>query len=107
VFALTKVLIVLLFVVAGLLALLAQPGVRITPQELPMTMGGWLSAVLLMIYSFAGFEAALFVSGEARNPRDDAPEALLLALFSATILYVGVQYVVIHVLPAAMNSSEP
>lgn len=106
-FALTKVLIVLSFVVASLLALLAQPGVRVTPQDLPMTMGGWLSAVLLMIYSFAGFEAALFVTGEARNPRDDAPVALLLALFSATILYVGVQYVVIHGLPSAMNSSKP
>jgi len=60
-----------------------------------------------MIYSFAGFEVALFVSGEARNPRHDAPMALLLALFTATILYVAVQYLVIHILPAAMNSSKP
>jgi len=37
VFALTKVLIVLLFVVAGLLALLAHPGVRVTPQDVPIT----------------------------------------------------------------------
>jgi len=106
-FALTKILIVLVFVIAGLFALLVQPGVRVSPLDVPITTGSWLSAVLLMMYSFAGFEAALLVSGETRNPRDDAPVALLVALFTATILYVAVQYVVMHTLPAAMNSTKP
>jgi len=69
-----------------------------------VTSKNWLEAVLLMINSFGGFEAALFVSGETRDPRKDAPIALLVALTTATFLYVSVQYVVIHTLPTATTA---
>src|SRR5262249_45589817 len=67
----------------------------------------WLDAILLMTYAFGGFEAALFVSGETRDTRTDAPVALLVALITATILFVSVQYVVVHTLPAAAASTRP
>ena len=54
-----------------------------------VTKGDWLEAALLMINSFGGFEAALFLSGETRDPRKDAPIALLIALATATLLYVA------------------
>jgi amino acid permease len=68
----------------------------VIPRALSVTSGDWLEAVLLMIKNpFGGFEAALFVSGETRDPRKDAPIALLIALTTATFLYVAVQYIVI------------
>jgi amino acid transporter len=60
-----------------------------------------------MINSFGGFEAALFVSGETRDPRKDAPTGLLIALATATFLYVAVQYIVIYTLPTATTSAKP
>ena len=106
-FTVTKVLVVLLFIAAGLVALLLRPAVRVIPQTISVTSGDWLEAVLLMINSFGGFEAALFVSGETRDPRKDAPIALLIALAAATFLYVAVQYIVIHTLPTAMTAAKP
>jgi len=103
-FTITKVLVIFMFIVGGLMALLLRPAVRVIPQAMFVTSKNWLEAVLLMINSFGGFEAALFVSGETRDPRKDAPIALLVALTTATFLYVSVQYVVIHTLPTATTA---
>jgi basic amino acid/polyamine antiporter, APA family len=106
-FTVTKVIVVLLFIAAGLMALLLRPAVRVIPQAMSVTTGDWLEAVLLMINSFGGFEAALFVSRETRDPRKDAPIALLIALATATFLYAAVQYIVIHTLPTATTAAKP
>jgi basic amino acid/polyamine antiporter, APA family len=106
-FTIIKVLVVLVFIGSGLMALLMRPAVRVTPAAMSVTPGNWLEAILLMINSFGGFEAALFVSGEARDPRKDAPVALLIALTSATFLYVSVQYIVIHTLSTATTAAKP
>jgi basic amino acid/polyamine antiporter, APA family len=106
-FTVTKLLIVLLFIIAAFMALLFRPEVRVTPQAIPVTRGDWLDAILLMINSFSGFEAAFLLSGEARNPRRDAPIALFITLATATLLFVAVQYVVIHTLPTAATAAKP
>jgi amino acid transporter len=106
-FTITKLLVVLLFIAAGLMALVLRPDVRVVPQAMSVTRGDWLAAVLLMINSFGGFEAAFFLSGETRDPRKDAPIALLIALVTATFLYVAVQYIVIHTLPTATTAAKP
>src|SRR5260370_1357078 len=97
-FTVTKVLLLTLFVAAGVTALAMHPGIRVTPAEVPADARDWFAAVLLMVYAYGGFEAALFASGEASNPRKDAPSALAIALVTATLLYVAVQYVVIYTL---------
>src|SRR5258708_18441825 len=106
-FTITKVLVIFMFIVGGLMALLLRPAVRVIPQAMFVTSKDWLEAVLLMIHSFGGFEAALFVSGETRDPRKDAPIALLVALTTATFLYASVQYVVIYTLPTATTAAKP
>ena len=71
------------FVVAGIGVLLtggaALPGSPATPAPL----GTWLEAILLLVFAYGGFEAALFPLGEAKDPRRDAPIALLVALGAA------------------------
>jgi len=107
VFAITKAFVVVIFIAGGLTALLVRPELRVIPTEIAAASRDWFGAVLLMVTSFAGFEAALFLSGEARNPRQDAPVALLTVLVIATVLYVTVQYIVIHTLPNAASTSKP
>jgi amino acid transporter len=84
-----------------------QPGIRVTPAAVPVTAADWFEAVILMVYALGGFEAALFVSGEARNPRRDVPIALLSAMVATTLLYIAMQYVVIYTLPDAAASTKP
>jgi len=60
-----------------------------------------------MVYAYGGFEAALFASGEASNPKKDAPAALGISLATATLLYVAVQYVVIYSLANPGDTTKP
>jgi amino acid transporter len=106
-FTITKVLLLTLFIVAGLAALALHPEIRVTPAAVPARAGDWFAAVLLMVYAYGGFEAALFASGEASNPRKDAPVALAIALVTATLLYVAVQYVVIYTLANPAATTKP
>jgi len=106
-FTVTKVLLLTLFIVAGLAALGLRPEIRVTPADVPAGVWDWFAAVLLMVYAYGGFEAALFASGEASNPRKDAPAALAIALITAMLLYVAVQYVVIHTLANPGATTKP
>jgi amino acid transporter len=60
-----------------------------------------------MVYAYAGFEAAFLVAGETRDPRRDAPFALAISIATATVVFVALQYVVIHILPDAAASAKP
>jgi amino acid transporter len=67
----------------------------------------WMKAVLLLVFTFGGFETALAPMSEAKNPRRDAPFALFVALLLCTVIYALIQWVVVGVLPNAMGSQRP
>jgi APA family basic amino acid/polyamine antiporter len=106
-FTVTKVTLLAFFIVAGLAALLFHPGIRVSPPATSTTASDWFEALLLMIYSYGGFEAALIASGETRDARKDIPFALFTAITATTLLYIAVQYLVIHTIPDAGTSSAP
>ena len=107
IFTVTKVSLLAFFVVAGLAALVSRPGLRVHPAPIDAPPSAWIEAVLLMLYSYAGFDAALIASGETRNARKDIPVALFAAIGATTILYITVQYLVIHTVPNAGASVTP
>ena len=106
-FTVTKVTLLGFFIVAGFVALAMHPGIRVTPPAAPVTATDWFEALLLMIYSYGGFEAALIASGETRDARRDIPFALFTAIAATTLLYIAVQYLVIHTIPHAGASLKP
>ena len=106
-FTVTKVTLLAFFILAGLAALALRPEIRIQPAATAPTYADWFEAVLLMVYSYGGFEAALIASGEARDARKDIPFALFTAIGATTLLYVAVQYLVIHTIPNAGASAAP
>jgi len=102
-----KLAIIGIFVCGGIVALAMSPAVRVMPSEVPATAADWFAAIILMVYAYGGFDAALFAAGETRNPRQDVPAALLLALAGSTILFVSLQFVVIHTLPDTAGTTKP
>lgn len=106
-FTVTKVLLLTLFIASGFAALAFHPSVRVTPASVPLTAANCFQAILLMVYAYGGFEAALFASGEASDPRKDAPVALLIAIVMATLLYICVQVVVIYTLANPGATTKP
>jgi len=107
VFTVTKVSLLAFFVVAGLAALAFRPGIRVNPAPVDATPPAWFDAILLMMYSYAGFDAALIASGETRDARRDIPVALFAAIAATTLLYISVQYLVVHTIPNAGTSLTP
>jgi len=96
-----KLLPLSIFVMLGVCLLLRRPVVL---ASLPVTGARpWLDSLLLLIFAYGGFEAALVPLGEARDPRRDAPFALFLTLALCAVLYSLVQLVVLATLadPAA------
>src|SRR5262249_8624317 len=77
-FTATKVSLLLIFVAAGLTWMKLHG--TVTPAPLPHAVGAtdWLEAVLVLVYAYGGFEAVLLATGEMRDPRRDAPFALLV-----------------------------
>lgn len=70
-------------------------------------LDAWLKALLLLIFAYGGYEAALFPMGEARDPRHDAGFALFTALSVVAFLYIVLQLVVVGALPDAAHSERP
>lgn len=67
----------------------------------------WTQAVLLLVFAFGGFEAALVPAGEARDPRRDAAFSLLVALGIVSAVYMLVQLAVVGLVPHAASARAP
>ncbi len=63
--------------------------------------------VLVLLYAFVGFESAVVLAGEARDPRRDIPRALTQTVLSITLLYFLIQWISISVLPELAGSNTP
>jgi APA family basic amino acid/polyamine antiporter len=68
---------------------------------------GWFKAMLLLFFAYGGYEAILIASGEAKDPRKDAPFALFVGLLVVALIYTLIQFVVVGVLPDAARSDRP
>lgn len=67
----------------------------------------WLQAILVLVFAYGGFEAALIPMAEGRNPKRDAPFALFVALGFCTALYVLIHWVVMGALADPTISDRP
>lgn len=92
------------FLLAGIVVLLPDSP-PLPPTHAPP--GAWLDAILLLMFAYGGFEAALIPLGEARNPERDAPFALGVTLVTCAVLYSLAQVVVLAALPTPAASTRP
>jgi APA family basic amino acid/polyamine antiporter len=89
----------------GAFYLLVHPSGPQAPA--PASLDGWLQGILLLFFSYGGYEIALITSGETRHPQRDAPFALFSALLAVTLLYTLLQATVMRVVPDAAHSARP
>src|SRR5205814_9448156 len=67
----------------------------------------WARAMVLLIFAYGGFEAALISAGEAKDPRRDMPFGLFAALLTCALIYGLIQWVVVGVLSDPGHSQGP
>jgi len=97
-----KILPLILLVVGGIFA--------IDPNHLAVThapdLGTLARSSILLIFAFAGIEAALVPSGEVKDPARTVPRAIFLAMATVTLLYALLQFVAQGVLGPALATSK-
>ena len=103
-FAIAKLVPIVVFV--GIGAWAVGPQIHVGGSH--AASGEWLQAVLALVFAFGGFEVALMPMSEARDPRRDAPFALLLGLAIVALVYISVQLVFMGAIadPAALVRPE-
>lgn len=67
----------------------------------------WAHAMVLLIFAYGGFEAALISAGEAKDPRRDMPFGLFAGLITCALIYGLIQCVVVGVLSDPGHSQRP
>lgn len=105
VFTVAKLIPLGLFIIFGLLLTRSHP-MPWDATSLP-TQKEWLRALLLLVFAYGGFEAALLPMGEAKHPRRDAPFALFAGLAVVATVYTLIQLVVVSTLPPTEPTSRP
>ena len=73
----------------------------------PPVYESFSAAVLILIYAYVGFEAAVIPAGESKDPQKNLPFALLTALLFCAVLFIIVQTVAIGTLPGLAQSKTP
>src|SRR5579863_5513417 len=93
-FTALKLLLLGLFIGAGLWWIAAHGAVTPSPLTHAVEPRDWLEATLVLVYAYGGFEAVLLATGEMRDPRHDVPIALMIGIGSVAVIYTLVQVVV-------------
>jgi APA family basic amino acid/polyamine antiporter len=96
-----KVTLILTFIVAGALMASGQP-----VSFLPAAGDGTLMAskpfavsLVYVMYSYAGWNAATYITGEIRDPSRNVPKAIALGTGLVTLLYVALNAVFLYAAP--------
>jgi APA family basic amino acid/polyamine antiporter len=107
----TDVVVVLSIVSLVSVIVIGLPQARFSNLEpfAPQGVGGTLQATALLFFAYTGYSRIATLVEEVRNPKKTIPRATVLALSTATILYMGVAIVVLAVLGASgvSHSSSP
>ena len=95
VFTIGKLVPLAVFVIAGIVFVALHPA-AVSAAPSPASGGGrdWLQALLLVGFAYGGYDGAMLAMGEAKEPRRDAPFALISAIVFLTVLYTGIQVLV-------------
>ena len=97
-----KLLPLVLLIAGGLFAVDAKNLAVTDPPDL----GTLARSSLLLIFVFAGIEAALVPGGEVKDPARTVPRALFVAMAAVTVLYAGLQFVAQGVLGPALANAK-
>lgn len=102
-FTVSKLIVLILFVAVGLFFVKWSAFSWAAPPTLPH----FSSAVLLLIFTFSGFDVAAIPAGEIEQPQRNVPFALFTAIATVAVLFVLVQVVCIGTLPGLATAERP
>ena len=93
-------------VYAGNAGISDPPATVPAPVE-PVSFGAFAGALVWISLSYSGFNAAVYVAGEATEARINVPRALWLGTLLVTFLYIALNAVFVYLPPAEAVANRP
>ncbi len=96
-FTVLKFALLLVFIVLGTIALPSASIKSVPGEDLIQVLFSSKFAVALVFVSFAysGWNSAVYLAGEVRRPKTTLPRSLILGTSLVTLIYLGVNYVLV------------
>jgi APA family basic amino acid/polyamine antiporter len=66
-----------------------------------VTTSGWLLALVPVMFSYAGWNAAAYIAEEIRDPGRNVPRALALGTTAVVLVYLAINVVYLYALPVS------
>jgi len=90
-----KIVVIILFIVLGIKHINLS---HFTPFA-PMGWKGIMSGAAIIFFAYIGFDAVSTAAEETINPKRDVPLGLMLCLGVVIVLYIGVAFVLVGLVP--------
>lgn len=75
---------------------LTQQSLIPQPSDIPLPgLSNWVSALVLLLYAYGGWEDALIATGEVKKPRRTIPFSLATGLIACTAVYMLLQLITV------------
>jgi len=96
-----KILVLLLFILAGVLF---RKGHSLDFNPSPASLKEIISpafaiAIFFVSFAYSGWNAAAYIISEMEKPRRNIPISLIMGTLLVTVLYIGITYVFLKVIP--------
>lgn len=84
-------------------ALVTVAGARLEPETIespePFSIGQFAVALVWVSFSYSGWNVAVYIAGEVRNPRRSLPLAMITGAALVTLLYLALNAVFVYAAP--------
>ncbi len=95
-----KLALICAFLALGALGM-RVPAADAAAEPPPISITAFAMTLVWVSFAYSGWNAAVYVAGEIRDPERNLPRALLLATGLTTVLYVALNAVFLYSAPAA------
>src|SRR4029450_12874196 len=72
---------------------------NLTQSAGPVSGGGWLLALIPVMFTYSGWNAAAYVAEEIRDPGRNVPKALAMGTLAVIAIYVLLNVLFLYVMP--------
>ena len=93
-----KILAFVVFIAFGLTAGTGSPS-NVLQSVGPVTATGWLFALIPIMFTYSGWNAAAYMAEEIRDPGRNVPRALILGTVAVIIIYLLLNTLYLYVIP--------
>ena len=102
-----KLILILGFIAYGLLAVPVLPTDLTTRSAVPpFSITDFASQLVWISFSFAGFNAAIYVAGEVRDPARNVPRALIGGTILVSVIYLALNTIFVFAAPMEVITSD-